>query len=325
MGNLNIELVKQMRFCNEIDFFCAFEKYLKYIAMGVELKYNAEDYDESINFNGFVYSSRENALKDICEELDKMNDFFMACSHDGKAVPIENEIKKSLDHFNNEEKERYIFLLLRSFARYDNFCSSGGDDCLSEIMKGRTIDVESIDNIVKHLLWAGVIVTGLAMLLDIILLERGINLLWYQEMSGIYLIEERDKSEYAEYLGSEKLVQRYIDEALPKLEPQQAPEPTNTKPQQEELTEREKQYYEKAITQGMAIKTDSGYKWLYCSGSKVSLVYFLSKVFCPKGVEQIPFKRLNNLWGVSRLDSANDQLANAKKPQQWRQHIDNLF
>ena len=161
--------------------------------------------------------------------------------------------------------------------------------------------------------------------IDAILLERGINLLWYQEMSGIYLIEERDKRDYIEYLGNEKLVQRYIDEALPKLEPQQAPEPTNTKPQQEELTEREKQYYEKAITQGMAIKTDSGYKWLYCSGSKVSLVYFLSKVFCPKGVEQIPFKRLNNLWGVSRLDSANDQLANAKKPQQWRQHIDNLF
>lgn len=121
------------------------------------------------------------------------------------------------------------------------------------------------------------------------------------------------------------IVEAYKEKMEEKEIPEQAPKPTNTKPQQEELTEREKQYYENAITQGMAIKTDSGYKWLYCSGSKVSLVYFLSKVFCPKGVEQIPFKRLNNLWGVSRLDSANDQLANAKKPQQWRQHIDNLF
>lgn len=134
--------------------------------------------------------------------------------------------------------------------------------------------------------------------------------------------KEKQNDKLFEAMG---VIGAYKEKMEEKEIPEQAPKPTNTKSQQEELTEREKQYYEKAITQGMAIKTDSGYKWLYCSGSKVSLVYFLSKVFCPKGVEQIPFKRLNNLWGVSRLDSANDQLANAKKPQRWRQHIDNLF
>lgn len=134
--------------------------------------------------------------------------------------------------------------------------------------------------------------------------------------------KEKQNDKLFEAMG---VIEAYKEKMEEKEIPEQAPKPTNTKSQQEELTEREKQYYEKAITQGMAIKTDSGYKWLYCSGSKVSLVYFLSKVFCPKGVEQIPFKRLNNLWGVSRLDSANDQLANAKKPQRWRQHIDNLF
>lgn len=134
--------------------------------------------------------------------------------------------------------------------------------------------------------------------------------------------KEKQNDKLFEAMG---VIEAYKEKMEEKEIPEQAPKPTNTKSQQEELTEREKQYYEKAITQGMAIKTDSGYKWLYCSGSKVSLVYFLSKVFCPKGVEQIPFKRLNNLWGVSRLDSVNDQLANAKKPQRWRQHIDNLF
>lgn len=134
--------------------------------------------------------------------------------------------------------------------------------------------------------------------------------------------KEKQNDKLFEAMG---VIEAYKEKMEEKEIPEQAPKPINTKPQQEELTEREKQYYEKAITQGMAIKTDSGYKWLYCSGSKVSLIYFLSKVFCPKGVEQIPFKRLNNLWGVSRLDSANDQLANAKKPQRWRQHIDNLF
>lgn len=239
-----------------------------------------------------------------------------------KDSAIYDKIRTNIDKLQESERERFIFSLLQPFGEYCNIRVDSGK--FKDLITTATKDLFQ-RNIESSLLGLISIIQIFFTTIDAILLERGINLLWYQEMSGIYLIEERDKRDYIEYLGNEKLVQRYIDEALPKLEPQQAPEPTNTKPQQEELTEREKQYYEKAITQGMAIKTDSGYKWLYCSGSKVSLVYFLSKVFCPKGVEQIPFKRLNNLWGVSRLDSANDQLANAKKPQQWRQHIDNLF
>lgn len=239
-----------------------------------------------------------------------------------KDSAIYDKIRTNIDKLQERERERFIFSLLQPFGEYCNIRVDAGK--FKDLITTATKNLFQ-RNIETSLLGLISIIQTFFTTIDAILLERGINLLWYQEMSGIYLIEERDKRDYIEYLGNEKLVQRYIDEALPKLEPQQAPEPTNTKPQQEELTEREKQYYEKAITQGMAIKTDSGYKWLYCSGSKVSLVYFLSKVFCPKGVEQIPFKRLNNLWGVSRLDSANDQLANAKKPQQWRQHIDNLF
>lgn len=91
------------------------------------------------------------------------------------------------------------------------------------------------------------------------------------------------------------------------------------------LIHREQFYYNKAIKEGMAEKTDNGYKWLYNGGSKVSLAYFLKKIFCPNNIEQIPFKRLNNLWSVSRLDSATDQLVNAKKPQRWRYDIDKLF
>ena len=98
-----------------------------------------------------------------------------------------------------------------------------------------------------------------------------------------------------------------------------------SKLQQKELTEREKQYYEKAIKEGMAEKNDNGYKWLYNRSNKVSLAYFIKKIFCPKNIEQIPFKRLNNLWRVKRLDSAIDQLANAKTPQRWRHDIDKLF
>jgi len=280
--------------------------------MGLEIKYKIGAYKKGISS-----SSRQEAVKYIIKELEKViiTDHSVYESRD--FLFYINRKVEVIDTLKGKDKERYIFTLLRPFAKYSEIAKS---DVFKNILKGENLQV-----LEEQICYFVGLVEEYAITLDAILLERGINLLWYQEMSGIYLIENRNKRDYIEYLGSEKLVQRYIDEALPKLEPQQAPEPTNTKPQQEELTEREKQYYEKAITQGMAIKTDSGYKWLYCSGSKVSLVYFLSKVFCPKGVEQIPFKRLNNLWGVSRLDSANDQLANAKKPQQWRQHIDNLF
>ena len=280
--------------------------------MGLEIKYKIGAYKKGISS-----SSRQEAVKYIIKELEKViiTDHSVYESRD--FLFYINRKVEVIDTLKGKDKERYIFTLLRPFAKYSEIAKS---DVFKNILKGENLQV-----LEEQICYFVGLVEEYTITLDAILLERGINLLWYQEMSGIYLIENRNKRDYIEYLGSEKLVQRYIDEALPKLEPQQAPEPTNTKPQQEELTEREKQYYEKAIKQGMAIKTDSGYKWLYCSGSKVSLVYFLSKVFCPKGVEQIPFKRLNNLWGVSRLDSANDQLANAKKPQRWRQHIDNLF
>ena len=282
--------------------------------MGLEIKYKIGAYKKGISSN-----SRQEAVKYIIKELEKVRIIITddpAYENRDFLFSINRKVEV-IDTLKDKDKERYIFTLLRPFAKYSEIAKG---DVFKNILKRENLQV-----LEEQICYLVGIIEEYAIILDAVLLERGINLLWYQEMSGIYLIEERDKRDYIDYLGSEKLVQRYIDEALPKLEPQQAPEPTNTKPQQEELTEREKQYYEKAITQGMAIKTDSGYKWLYCSGSKVSLVYFLSKVFCPKGVEQIPFKRLNNLWGVSRLDSANDQLANAKKRQQWRQHIDNLF
>lgn len=58
--------------------------------------------------------------------------------------------------------------------------------------------------------------------LDALLLERGINLLWYQRESGIYLKSYRCITDVDFYIGSHELARKYIDEALPKLDnPQQ--------------------------------------------------------------------------------------------------------
>lgn len=62
------------------------------------------------------------------------------------------------------------------------------------------------------------IVTLFANRLDALLLERGINLLWYQQESGIYLKPYRYIHDVDLLVGSYELAKKYIDEALPKLD-----------------------------------------------------------------------------------------------------------
>lgn len=162
--------------------------------------------------------------------------------------------------------------------------------------------------------------------LDALLLERGINLMWYQEQSGIYILTHRDITQLEWYLGSYKLARMYIEEAIPKTEtPQNLDKEISKNDLPSRLTEDEALYYNKAIEKGFAKENDNGYKWLYNKGSKASLAYFLYKIFSPNGMGQIPFKRLDMLWGVKRLDSALTQTLNAKHTQQWRTQIDSLF
>ena len=94
---------------------------------------------------------------------------------------------------------------------------------------------------------------------------------------------------------------------------------------QELNTDRTKEIFAKAVEAGYMEKTATGYKWLYNSGSKASLAYFIMQVFSPDNTKQIPFKALGQLFDVTRLDRALDQAATAKKPQQWRGAIDNLL
>lgn len=127
-------------------------------------------------------------------------------------------------------------------------------------------------------------------------------------------------------MGSYKLARKYIEEAIPKTETLQNLDKEvlkNDLPSR--LTKDEALYYNKAIKKKMAQESENGYKWLYNNGSKASLAYFLNKIFNPDGTGQIPFKKLDALWGVSRLDSALDKAINVKNPQQWRIDIDKLF
>lgn len=168
--------------------------------------------------------------------------------------------------------------------------------------------------------------------LDALLLTYGIDLMKLQRESGLYLKSHRIITDIDCYIGSMELTKRYID-ALPQepnaaskqdiAEPQPKQKQGFSKPQQ--ITKREKEYFAKAMAAGLMEKTDSGYRWLHNNGMKASLGYFLNKVFNPKGTAQIPYQRMENLFNVTRLDTAIDQALTAKKPQKWRKEIDTLF
>lgn len=159
--------------------------------------------------------------------------------------------------------------------------------------------------------------------LDALLLEKGINLMWYQKESGIYILTRRDITLLQEYCGSYKLARKYIDEALPQTEPQQITKIGVKNNSLSKLTKAEVEYYGKAVKSGMAEKTEDGYKWKYNNGSKASLAYFLYKLFNPNGTGRIPFKKLNTIWGVTRLDSALSQVISGR--QKWKDEINNFF
>lgn len=111
--------------------------------------------------------------------------------------------------------------------------------------------------------------------------------------------------------------------SIAKIDDKQEILPKKLKPQQE--TEREKEYFAKAIQAGLMKKDGENYKWLHNNGLQSSLGYFLKMVFNPKGTAQIHYKRMEKLFKVSRLDSAIDRALSVQKPQKWRKEIDVLF
>lgn len=91
------------------------------------------------------------------------------------------------------------------------------------------------------------------------------------------------------------------------------------------LSDEEERAFEKALKARFMRREGDGYKWLYNNGSKASLAYFISKVFNPTMTSQIPYKMLNRLFGVNRLEASLWQALGADKEQRWRKAIDDVL
>ncbi len=92
-----------------------------------------------------------------------------------------------------------------------------------------------------------------------------------------------------------------------------------------ELPERARKYFAKAIEARFMDENGDRYKWLFNGGSTACLAYFLKLVYDPDGCRTIPFKQLGHMFGVKRLDVALGQALNAKKKQRWRVEMDTFF
>lgn len=167
--------------------------------------------------------------------------------------------------------------------------------------------------------------------LDALLLERGINLLWYQQESGIYLKNYRCITDVDCYIGSYELAIKYIDEALPKLDKQQSENDemiTDEKNLPIELNnDKAKNLLQKTITAKLC---DNTYRWLK---SKALLAYYSDKAseylcLCRgeyDGRPKTSWKPFEILFEVNGLSGARrDYQKTGTLPDGYRE-IDRLF
>ncbi len=142
--------------------------------------------------------------------------------------------------------------------------------------------------------------------LDAALLKAGMDIFEVQNRCGVRLLQVRDIISLSSILGGYSIALAYINALRP------------------QVTEREREYFARAIGANLIRETEEGYEWLREGrGSKAQLAYFISKMYHVG--QQIPYKRLESLFGVSRLDSAVSQLMCAKNPPKWVEEIDKIF
>lgn len=97
------------------------------------------------------------------------------------------------------------------------------------------------------------------------------------------------------------------------------------KKEQTQLTERESFYFAKAIEKGLMKQTENGYEWLQEKAKKVSLMYFISRIHFDLTTDEIPYRKIEKLFGYTRLDSVYQSYLRTNQNQKWKSNIDDLF
>lgn len=176
--------------------------------------------------------------------------------------------------------------------------------------------------------------------------EHNINLLEVQNKRGIWVVEKLDVMQLQMYFGYsgnynyansllKALPKTAVSESLITTEHENLittehecviiPDCQNIATKIAAFTDRAQKYFAKACDAGLMVKQNqASYKWVL-QPVGASLAYFLRTVYNPDGTKRIPYKELEHLFGVKRLDSAIDRILNAKKRPKWADTIDHLF
>ena len=92
-----------------------------------------------------------------------------------------------------------------------------------------------------------------------------------------------------------------------------------------QLTKKESFYFARAIEKGLMKQTENGYKWLPEKAKKVSLMYFVSCIHRDLTKDEIPYRKIERLFGYKRLDSVYQSFLRTNQKQSWKSSIDDLF
>ena len=92
-----------------------------------------------------------------------------------------------------------------------------------------------------------------------------------------------------------------------------------------QLTEKERFYFARVIVKGLMKQTGNCYKWLPEKAKKVSLMYFVSCIHCDLTKDEIPYRKIERLFGYKRLDSVYQSFLRTNQKQSWKSSIDDLF
>ena len=92
-----------------------------------------------------------------------------------------------------------------------------------------------------------------------------------------------------------------------------------------QLTEKESFYFARAIEKGLMKQTENGYKWLPEKAKKVSLMYFVSCIHRDLTKDEIPYRKIERLFGYKRLDSVYQSFLRTNQKQSCKSSIDYFF
>lgn len=92
-------------------------------------------------------------------------------------------------------------------------------------------------------------------------------------------------------------------------------------------TPRARTAIERAIKRGWIERAPEGLKWrgIDNKSNLVQLGYFIICTWKPTNTERVPESALSTLFGITRVDSIIWRVDEVKKPQKWRDLIDELF